>query len=268
MMAWGYDRREGMALVALSLEKCSPEELRAELTEASKLFTRLDEECHTHPQGPVFLTIIQGDSVMPDATTRKALAETARRLRSARHCAVLVTSSRIFRGILQAITWLAPPRAGHSVCAVDSVSQAHEEAEKFRGERLPVLRALTDKALADLSLRPLSRPRSKLKTPARQARPDEPERSRMARTSLAHAAADLTASPRATNRTQRADLCRWRASALSAKTVEPAESLLTRVVMHVFASSKDSGRERKNAVEKVARGLETALDSMARWLTR
>lgn len=161
MMAWGYDRRQAIALVALSLEKCSLEQVRAELAEASKLFTRLDEECHTHPQGPVFLAITQGESVMPDATTRKALAETASKLRSARHCAVLVTSSRIFRGILQAITWLAPPRAGHSVCAVDSVSQAHEEAEKFRGERLPALRALTDKALADLSLLHLSLHRSK-----------------------------------------------------------------------------------------------------------
>ena len=142
MIVCASDRYDAVAVCGLRNDGKNAESVRDDFAGMLAAFRRQDEDCRAHPGGPVFVLFVAGDVPVPDARSRKELAAAASGLGSSRHCFVLVSTSSLVRGVLRAVTWLAPPKKGHHVATVDRLAEAYLEAERVRGQRLLALREL------------------------------------------------------------------------------------------------------------------------------
>lgn len=146
MFATAYDRGEA---VCVSVLRGGGDDAR-DVDELLAAVRKLDAECATHPRGTAYVLHVLGDIPIPDARARQAFAQTAAALRARRHCFVLVSSSGLVRGVLRAVTWIAPPPKGHHVLFAEDLDTAVAEAERALAAPLPMLRPLHARALASL----------------------------------------------------------------------------------------------------------------------
>lgn len=148
MLATAYDRSLALLVCLVRDDGVSAERYRDELRTMTAAIRTQDLECASHPRGPICLVWIEGDVSVPDAKTRADLGMLAKGFRSPRHCVTLVTRSSVVRGVLRAITWIAPPRAGHHVLTADDLPAALRAIEEATGEDPAQLAALVERARA------------------------------------------------------------------------------------------------------------------------
>jgi hypothetical protein len=77
---------------------------------------------------------------------RKRMAEFNDAVKARIYCLALVTTSPLIRGVLTAINWLSPPKAGHQLVAHATFELARRWGETVRGAPLPRLTELLAEA--------------------------------------------------------------------------------------------------------------------------
>jgi len=148
VLGTAYDRSAALLVCIVRDDGMSADRYRDELQAMTAAIRTQDRECASHPRGPICLVWIETDIAVPDAKMRAEIATLAKGFRSPRHCLTLVTRSSLVRGVLRAITWIAPPRPGHHVLTADDLPSALRVIEEATGEGPAELRALVERARA------------------------------------------------------------------------------------------------------------------------
>ncbi len=96
---------------------------------------------------PVAITVVDPGNPLPDAGTRKRIAEgTARLLTRPAYC--LVSENPLVRGVLTAVHWVRPP--AYDFATVASWSDALRWVAEARAAALPSAKTLYEEARAEL----------------------------------------------------------------------------------------------------------------------
>lgn len=137
MYLLAYDRDAGL-VVALSY---------GELTWADHVLSmetldKLDRDGASGPQPLVTVLVIEPDAGTPTPQMRQDYAAAQGRMRAPKHLFLLVTTSKVVRGVITAVNWLRRPTASFHTEAFATFEQAAHYAEKERGTPLPKLSAL------------------------------------------------------------------------------------------------------------------------------
>jgi hypothetical protein len=86
------------------------------------------------------ILLIEDGYPRPDATQRRRFTDTAQLLKVQKPLFALVTTSALIRGVLTAMTWVAPVR--HTMGVFATFEEAARFMEAERGQLLPTLRRL------------------------------------------------------------------------------------------------------------------------------
>jgi hypothetical protein len=97
-------------------------------------------------QGILAVLVTDPDCPRVPPAWRKRMAEFNNDVKSRLYCLALVTTSPLIRGVLTAINWLSPPKAGHQLVAQATFEQARRWSETVRGVPLPRLNDLLSEA--------------------------------------------------------------------------------------------------------------------------
>ena len=105
-------------------------------------FFWLDDEAYNQQKDGIAVIVVESGAERPNANWRRKLAEQRKQYRATDRCLIMVTSSVLFRGVLTAVNWLAPPGPNERNFVTASLAQGVAQAEAWRGEPIPLLRRL------------------------------------------------------------------------------------------------------------------------------
>lgn len=105
-------------------------------------FLLLDDEAHRQNKDGIAFIVVEPNAERPNSTWRRKLAEQRKQYKAKDRWLILVTDSLLFRGVLRAVNWLAPPAINERNFVTASIQEGVAQAEAWRGEAIPVLRGL------------------------------------------------------------------------------------------------------------------------------
>ncbi len=106
-----------------------------------------------HALGIAAILVSDPDVPPVPAGWRKRMAAFNESVQASSYLLAIVTPSPIIRGILTAINWLAPPKAGQKRVAHETLAQGSSWIEKQRGRSEPEIAELYRKARGALTKR-------------------------------------------------------------------------------------------------------------------